>query len=774
MKILGFDIFSKAEQPTNVVTKKPAFNVMNFTSNNPFTSLVPEEFNYYDQYILYTARAIDYIGNKIASAPIHLYTTDLETIKDNELAFQDLEHFNPYMNLWEARKLVIMHKYLVGAAYWYIDRDPKEGKRIELYPLDPTKIRLKTDSTGMPAYYSYYDANGRVVELPMEDVVAFKNMNPRNWFEGISTTKMMSFVLNAYAQGAQYNMNKLGNNTNVDKFLFFDGISEDEKLAVETQLRNKYGGVKNAGRTGVVTSKPEVIDVSSGQKELDYVEGMKMMRQDILAMFGIPEALLFPSATNSNTKEAIALFQRDTLEPLLQQEKAVLNEQYLKKFDLSIGSKTNFIFNFDEVVEKDKEILTKQATELFKSTLYTRNQSLVLIGDEPLKDLKLGDAYYTEQKEAPVEDQEEMEEVKVSKSALSTIESFINEKKRKDFIEKNIKLAEDQEGVMYQSSLSLFETQLRDTVTYLNKADKPGVRGIFNTKEQIDNTKQIFKDSYAKVISNSNDVGNVEIKSALFETNNKGFATYRAKALSMGAIEEIAKHLDIFATELSETTRDKLRKAIVVGTEAGFDKTQFVDTITKLFNEFADGQGNIDTLSKNGFYIEAFKVDGDNVTATSAARYKQMFGNIISSWSNGDLTTTQRDEALKALRGLIDPSNALGSDIDMLLTSYGVPKNKEITRSRAVTIARTEATFGRNLGFDDTYNDNPFVKGKKWNSLHDKDVRDSHANADGQIADKDGLFQLESGKAKFPGDGSHGAGPEDIVNCRCRITAVVI
>lgn len=752
-----------------VLTKAPGFAVTQFTSNNPFTNLIEPESNYFNQYILYTYKAIDYVSSKVASSKFKLYNiSDDQEVKNNDL-FEDLKNFNPYMNLWEARKIREIHLDLTGAAYWYIDRDPQQNRKAEFYILDPNHMQMKSDSRGLPAYWAYTDADGKVIYLEPEDIIYFRRINPKNWFEGLSKVKQLEFWTNAYAQGAQYNMSKLGNNTNVDKFIVFEGIDPAQKEKIELQMREKYGGARNAGRTGVVAVEPKVVDVSSNQKDLDYVEGMKMLRQDILAAFGIPEALFFPSATNANSKEAITLFQRDTLEPLLEQEMAVLNEQLIRKYEQRVITKVTTYFKFDNVVDKDKDELVEQAKKLVESGIYTRNQALKYIGDEPVSG---GDIYINGNSNPQPMDEEEAKGLYQKTLQLKEqLDGLIKQQERTEFIEKSIKLADEQEGIMYASAESLFQDQFKRAIEYINKTDNPTIRGIFNFKEEKEITKSVFKESYAKIIANSNDVGNVEIKQKLLKNNSSKSVNYKHKSISGEAIDEIAKKLEYFADELNTVTRDKLRKIIAEGKDKGFDTEQFRQSIEDLFNEFIDGQKNIDMLRKHGLYIESISVDSEGNTSTASGnRYRQMLSNITQA----DLTKLEKDEALKALRGLIDPSDPIGKEVDALLSSvYQVNKNKEISRSRAVTIARTESTFARNLGFNDVYNDNPFVTKKMWNSLHDQDVRDSHAKLDGTAVDINKAFQADGGKLRFPGDTLLGAGAEEIVNCRCRITAEV-
>lgn len=775
MKIFNRDFrFTLAKETQEIVTKRPNFVITNFTSNNPFTNLIIDESNYFEQYILYVAKCVDYLSNKVASAKLHLYDSNDQEIDENIL-YQDLKSLNPYMTVYEGRKLKEIHKFLTGVAYWYIDREPELNQQVEYYPLDPTKMQLKTDSRGLPSYFHYIDGDGKTIPLDYNDVIMFRDMNPQNWFEGMSIVKRILYATNAYNQGAQYNMNKLGNNMSAEKFIVFDGISDDERDKIEEQMRNKYTGVRNASRTGILNTPAEVISTSDSQKELDFVEGMKMLRQDILAFFGIPEALFFPSATNSNTKEAVRLFQSDTLEPLIQQETSVLNEQLLRKVGIGKSNNEVYYFKFDEVVEADKDAQVSQATQLFTSGIYTRNQALKYIGDEPLEDEVLGNEYSDSglldipEEDNNEEPDNEIEEVKsMIKGIYAELEDMIQEKKDKEWRAKNIKLADDQENIMINTTDTLFQTQFKDSIDYINKTEKPTVRGIFNYKDNVEYTKKAYRESYMKIVNNTSDVGNVEIKEAVFK---KGIKDYKNKAVSGSALKAIEKRLTYFSTEISDTTQKALRKLMANGIESGFDKSQFRGDIAKLFNEYLDGANNIQVLSKNGFYVENVGTATDGqVVVNSTNRYNTMLERI----SKSTIPDTEKMEAFKALRGVIDTTDIIGKQVDNLLsTLYKVPKFEGITYRRSVTIARTEATYARNLGFQDLYTNNPFVTKKKWKSLHDKDVRIEHMQADGQVVKKSEPFIVGGERLMFPGDTSMGASAENIINCRCRESGVI-
>jgi SPP1 gp7 family putative phage head morphogenesis protein len=94
----------------------------------------------------------------------------------------------------------------------------------------------------------------------------------------------------------------------------------------------------------------------------------------------------------------------------------------------------------------------------------------------------------------------------------------------------------------------------------------------------------------------------------------------------------------------------------------------------------------------------------------------------------------------------------------------------EISKNRAATIARTETHNSALAAIDATLQyKNIVVKTKTWWSAADSRVRDSHREVHGETIDYDQPFTVGDSQMMRPGDGSMGAGPEEIVNCRCSI-----
>ena len=106
----------------------------------------------------------------------------------------------------------------------------------------------------------------------------------------------------------------------------------------------------------------------------------------------------------------------------------------------------------------------------------------------------------------------------------------------------------------------------------------------------------------------------------------------------------------------------------------------------------------------------------------------------------------------------------LGSDAIAAALTESAPR---ATAGRALVIARTETLAASNLGSDAAARAFGVPLNKEWLATADGRTRDDHDDANGQAVGLDAPFQVGSASLMFPGDGSLGAGPAEVINCRC-------
>ena len=91
--------------------------------------------------------------------------------------------------------------------------------------------------------------------------------------------------------------------------------------------------------------------------------------------------------------------------------------------------------------------------------------------------------------------------------------------------------------------------------------------------------------------------------------------------------------------------------------------------------------------------------------------------------------------------------------------------------SSAETIARTQVIPAFNAGTHESWRQSGVVKRKRWLSTNDGRTRDAHVRAHGQEVGLDEPFVVDGEDLLYPGDPA--GSPENIINCRCTMTAVV-
>lgn len=90
--------------------------------------------------------------------------------------------------------------------------------------------------------------------------------------------------------------------------------------------------------------------------------------------------------------------------------------------------------------------------------------------------------------------------------------------------------------------------------------------------------------------------------------------------------------------------------------------------------------------------------------------------------------------------------------------------------SDSVTIARTETTKAYNEGTRESWKQSGVVAGKRWLAALDDRTRETHIEAHGQVVGIDEWFLVGGEFGSAPGDF---ASAENVVNCRCSMTAVL-
>jgi hypothetical protein len=157
------------------------------------------------------------------------------------------------------------------------------------------------------------------------------------------------------------------------------------------------------------------------------------------------------------------------------------------------------------------------------------------------------------------------------------------------------------------------------------------------------------------------------------------------------------------------------------------------------------------------------------------ASARNKLDNLDSAYFNMELRDKRFDATVA--KAINDKKPLPRDTVDKLVSRY----KDNALRYRGEAIARTEAIQSLNRSQHEALKQavdsgaitEANVK-RVWDSAGDAKVRPTHAALDGQTVSLDEPFTSPSGaRLLFPGDASLGAGPEELVNCRCVIRTAV-
>lgn len=560
-------------------TKSASFSVSSRSSWQDYSTLTDSD-NYFDQFFGWTYKAIKTVCDSTVRHDIHLAKGtedkyDIVKRSENDL-LRDLNRFNPYQTLSEARWITRAQKRLVGMAYWLIVSADEKPYRYEFYILDPTKMSMKVNSFGLPKVYQYRTPDGGLHDIAPEDLIIHKDPNPADWLRGYSVLQASRFSHNSYELAMRFNMNVFGNMGTPEGFLVFDGISKVQRKKTEKLLRQKYGSVKNAGKVGVLGKLAQWLPITTAPRDLQFKENILLMRDEILSFHGVPKPLVgLTDSTYTNSFEAQKIFQMYTLEPELKQETDVFNEQLIAKYYRTAIPKDLF-FICPDPVEADTESVTNQAVAQYSAGIIKLNEARKMVNQTP--DEENGNQYRQQtisdftpsstEPEAPVKTIKK----KVKKSKLVGVEKEEGERLKAFFLEKSLK----NEKIYEARTISYFEDQSRRIRRQLNPkkaVDGVDVSFIFDPIAEAKYAEDYFEDVVGLIARNALRTSNQII-------NQKNEIPEHIK-------NNLRDGLRRFAEEINSTTQKDLARIIEDSINNGESYNQTAKKIKDLFDNYS-------------------------------------------------------------------------------------------------------------------------------------------------------------------------------------------
>lgn len=305
----------------------------------------------------------------------------LDTLKKPQPT-KDGKSMLTYMDLMLVLGMRLM---LNGEEFWVLDKRRKDkfgGSPREIQPALPQLMHTILTPTGEIKEY-VYRLPEKEVRLPPLDVVHFKLPDPENLYRGHSPVKGIRYALDTHKEADQLNWKQLKNNAVPGGILKTKGGITDAVIEkIKAQWNQMYRGTENANKVAVVPEGMEFQQVQRTNQEMEFSEGKKMNRDEILANYGVGMEILgkTESQTRANAEASIFVFQRFGVLPYLDKIVDTLNNDFLPAFAGTEGLE----FCFDDPVPQNMEEKRQNIQIAFNVGAVTPNEVRKQMGLEPL------------------------------------------------------------------------------------------------------------------------------------------------------------------------------------------------------------------------------------------------------------------------------------------------------------------------------------------------------------------------------------------------------
>jgi HK97 family phage portal protein len=259
---------------------------------------------------------------------------------------------NPFMTKNEFLEISFLHLELTGNAFWAILERTK-GQPSMLFPLIPSQMSIIPDANKFIAGY-VYRVNGQDIPFDVDDIIHHKYANPTDMRSGYSAVQAGSRVIDTDSHMAEWNRKTMYNDARISGFLTTD-TPLDEKVfkRVKSEFNDTYGGTANAYKVALLEGGMDFKPMSLTPKDMDFQNARAFNRDQILALFGVPKALvgLDASMSRANADAAEYGFSRYRIKPKMQRMANRITEDLAPQFDKRL------VISFTDPVPENKEYL---------------------------------------------------------------------------------------------------------------------------------------------------------------------------------------------------------------------------------------------------------------------------------------------------------------------------------------------------------------------------------------------------------------------------------
>jgi HK97 family phage portal protein len=246
-----------------------------------------------------------------------------EPVWDSELYWllRNVNEADPNSTWNSLMGFTVANTELTGNGYWLLDEivgaEPKS-----ILPLLSDRVTIKQGSGDkLIESYVYERKDGQKKPYPAEEILHFKYTNPGSYFYGQGAFSAGRMAVETHKGSVESNNNLFRQGSiGLQIYQTEQNLSAENFNRLRAQFKDNYSGKQTAHKFLILENGVKKAEGGATAKDLDFVNGQKLTREDICGVFGVPPILAgnLDKATYSNYKESEKIFWKSTILPKLQ------------------------------------------------------------------------------------------------------------------------------------------------------------------------------------------------------------------------------------------------------------------------------------------------------------------------------------------------------------------------------------------------------------------------------------------------------------------------
>lgn len=295
------------------------------------------------------------IATDLSNVPGKLFrvdpaTGDKDEINDHPfLDFMRKPNPLPFMTpsaLWKVHETYLLMK---GEGPAIIERDPA-GYPAELWPIPPHWM-IDIPRLDFP-FYIVRSRDGLQMSVPVEDMFIVRQLNPLDPYgRGLGDAEAVADEIETDEYMAKWAKKFFYNDATPPVLMSAPGITKDEYDRFQAAWNDRHRGVGNAHKMGIIPREVTVNKLVDSQREMDFTESRKDLRDGVNAHFGVPPEILgiVENSNRATATQAKIIYAENVLTPRLLARQDAINLQLLPAWGEGL------LWEYDDIVPEDTE-----------------------------------------------------------------------------------------------------------------------------------------------------------------------------------------------------------------------------------------------------------------------------------------------------------------------------------------------------------------------------------------------------------------------------------